>query len=761
MAYAKRFTDGGAPLPRGNEFLTALRGGDLDRSEHLLIELPESLPDHLLRGVAELHMLRERWDQAELTLSKLHKPDADAGMRQRLCRNLTSLREHRPEAYKAIADAEPGEQYELIASNSGSTTIAYRHDEKRKTVLSESGDPTASVTKVIHAIADAQAAGKALGLLGIGDGYVLAHLARNAPKLFLGRQQAIALYEPDARLVLACLMIHDYTGPDGPIEQRRIQWYVGPHWPRQLRRKCLADLMIPYPQITLRLGLSATEIQKELHLFLQEVAALDNRMRLQVQSYYQHLTRDELVNVLGSKPYRKPRVMVITTRFSTVLQFSARDTAEAFEQLGWESLLIIEPTPAHALNRMAIRQALGRFRPDLVFQIDHLRREWGDLFPSSLPSVCWVQDHLPNLTNVSAGQSVQGREFVLIPSVQRYVSNYRYPADNCLEFRKLTRVPPRPAKWTSDGDDLVYVSNWSQKPETIAADVVRDLSQVAPANLISECCQTMIDSYAAGGTLHTPGDVRRVLEKILAAREMAARDESAQLTVITALFERMNNVLYRQQGLTWATEVAEQRGLRLSLYGNGWGDHPRFAKYSRGYASYGAGLEELSRRSKINLVLEPYVCVTHQRLLDCLVAGGFVLSRAHPQTDVVQSLIDLMADERSDDKLQETIDASSRADATPGRFDPIKTLRALQDSGFLPERGLMLPQLRETTFNSAAELGERVEQFLSNPDLRRSIASEQSRAVETRYSYQAGLQNMIEWICDRLNCEELAMKLAG
>src|SRR5438046_4742060 len=77
MAYAKRFTGEGAALPGGDAFLTALRGGDLDRSDHLLIELPASLPDHLLRGVAELHMLRERWDHAELTLSKLHKPDAD------------------------------------------------------------------------------------------------------------------------------------------------------------------------------------------------------------------------------------------------------------------------------------------------------------------------------------------------------------------------------------------------------------------------------------------------------------------------------------------------------------------------------------------------------------------------------------------------------------------------------------------------------------------------------------------------------------
>src|SRR5262249_28729444 len=152
--------------------------------------------------------------------------------------------------------------------------------------------------------------------------------------------------------------------------------------------------------------------------------------------------------------------MLITTRFSTVLQYSARDTADAFEQLGWDSLVIIEPTSAHGLNRVAIRQSLARFRPDLVFQIDHLRREWGDLLPANLPSVCWIQDHLANLTNTAAGQSVQQREFVLIPSAQRYVRNYDYPQDNCLEFRKLSRVPARPEHWENDGDDLVYISNW-------------------------------------------------------------------------------------------------------------------------------------------------------------------------------------------------------------------------------------------------------------------------------------------------------------
>jgi len=47
-----------------DDFLTAMRGGDLDRSDRLLGELRSPLPDHLLLSVAELHILRERWSDA-------------------------------------------------------------------------------------------------------------------------------------------------------------------------------------------------------------------------------------------------------------------------------------------------------------------------------------------------------------------------------------------------------------------------------------------------------------------------------------------------------------------------------------------------------------------------------------------------------------------------------------------------------------------------------------------------------------------------
>jgi len=128
----------------------------------------------------------------------------------------------------------------------------------------------------------------------------------------------------------------------------------------------------------------------------------------------------------------------------------------------------------------------------------------------------------------------------------------------------------------------------------------------------------------------------------------------------------------------------------------------------------------------------------------------------------VQTLIDLFASGKVSGPLFEKVLRESRdADATPGKFDPVETLRALQAAGFMPESGPMLPRLAETTFDSMDELGAHVDRFLADADRRRSIASEQRRVVEDRYSYAAGMRRMAEWMRKRIAAEEGALRVAA
>src|SRR3954454_20913427 len=90
------------------------------------------------------------------------------------------------------------------------------------------------------------------------------------------------------------------------------------------------------------------------------------------------------------------RVMGITSRFTTFLQYSMRDWLQAFEALGHETQLLIEPEPAAQFNPLVFADAVARFRPDLIVMIDHYRGEFNGL-PANIPWVMWVQDQLPNM----------------------------------------------------------------------------------------------------------------------------------------------------------------------------------------------------------------------------------------------------------------------------------------------------------------------------------------------------------------------------
>ncbi len=688
-----------------------------------------------------------------------------------LSRNLAALRQRRPRVHAALSQAGVDGRYLPILSPTGAMTIVARQEGQLVPLIPGAANPQAWVREVMRQLAAPLASGRPIALCGMGDGHLLSAMAMNPPQLFMDMQLPIYLLEPDPSLVIACLMIHDYTGPQGPIEQERTQWFVGADCGDQFERRMMSDSFLPYPVLSIPQGLDRG-IGQRLQTVLQKRAARDARYAAQVEAYYATDRREELVQLFGDNPPRMPRVMLITTRFSTVLQYSTRDAAEAFTRLGWETHLLIEPSSHHRIDKMLMRQTVAAFRPDMVFQIDHLRQETRDVFPRNLPFVCWIQDNLSNLTNRSAGEGVGRRDFVLAPSAQRYVTNYAYPARQCLEFRKLTHVPARPAKWTSDGDDLVYVSNWSQPPQAMAKETLRSMPPEAPRPLMEACIARMLSIHDAGGSLASPGEVRRLLEETMESFEAGPIRPDIKLGIVTALHERLNIGLYRQQGLRWAMKAAKELGLTLGIYGNGWESNPEFAGHARGPVSYGKDLEALTRRSKINLVLEPYVSIAHQRLLDGLAAGGFFLLRGHVYNDLFAGLLECLAgapdEHRSFEQAMRTLDpgmrrrmtelkaACDRHDASPGEIDAVGTIRALESGGYVRSGEAMLPKLSLITFDSPEALRERVRHFLENGDERGVIAAAQREVVENRFSYEAGMKTMIGWMRDVIERENIA-----
>ncbi len=787
----------------------ALAAGDLDRADAMAASLGpiDSLGAEARKALADLHLRRQRWIQAADTLALIEPRHAGIEMQWRLARNFADLQQHRPAVYRTLTTASrPTSNCQPAISPSGAPTLAQTLPGGRPVVLTPGGDPSIATPQIVAGLSDDLKRGRCLALCGIGDGYLLTHLAANPPQLQLGQQQCIHLIEPHPEVLLAAMMIHDWSGPTGPIQDRRFQWWIGEAWSAEIHEALERDPYLPYPERPVRLSLIGDEIDATLREVLGVLIEGEKRLAARVEKKYAGFT-PRFVKTEGestprfaephgestprfaephgestprfaephgestprfAEPHRGRggKVLLLTTRFSTVLQHSTRDLAAAFEQAGWATRLPIEPSPYHRNSRRNLLRHLADFQPDLIVQIDHLRHEHGDLFPPQAPFVCWIQDDLPNLTRREAGAAIGPRDFVLTTSQAVYVNDYGYPERQCIYMPKATRLPDLDGLKRVEAPDVVYVSNASQTVDVLVDQLADEhASQPAVAQLIRAVSRHLRDAYARGECVYTIAEVHRVLLEQAGRLDLRMTDDGAFAAKMAArLFATVNNALYRQQALEWAAGACERVGLSLGLYGAGWESHPRFSRFARGSVAYGQDLEVLTRSAKVNLQIVPYMFL-HQRWLDGIAAGGFFLIRAHPMDTLaadVAAFIDgnldssigtlaqaLLAVQGETKRELENLVARRLAFDDHRGTDPIALYRQHKIEG----RDYIYrspAHLHEVRFADESSLSSLLAQFGSDPQRRTAVMRRQREYVAAHYTYSACLRRVLARVADLL-----------
>ncbi len=743
------------------QILAALRGEDAASGLRILSENQASIPAGAILEAADAMMRSRRWRDAAWLLDRLSGLDTAAQMKRFFSRNLASLAQHRPELYRLMISLPTDGNYRIGPAKTGRPTVIVR-TKGCDMALSPGNDPIGSLQQAIAQLRPALESGQPIALCGIGDGYLLYQLAHNPPKLYMDQELPVFVLEPDAQVALQCMMIHDFSGPRGPIEQARFQWFVGAEWEQALRHAVLFDSMLSCPSITVGQGLQTQAIQQSLVAIAKEIAAQDTQIKEQVEAYYAQRNPGALSAICQAKGNRKPRILLLTTRSSTVLQHSTRDIAEAFEELGWETRILIEPTNYHRVYRRAIRQAMAQFKPDLFFQIDHLRCEHDGLFPPNLPFVCWVQDHLSNLMSAQAGRTVGPADFVLSDAGATYTATHEYPARQIIPLTKLTRrIVPREICGSKQDNQIVFVSNASGTPNSLLAAALKTSGGSGrERDFLAECTRRVSDAFAFGGSLSTYLDICDVVRGTEADLKIKL-DKQGFHNIARWLTHPLADALYRQQALRWAAEAAEESGLALALYGIGWDQHPEFARFARGPIAYGAALDELTRRSAINLQVVPYLCL-HQRLLDGIATGGFFLIRRHQSDVAPQAMLDLLEDvgttartlesarkaipQSQREQFEKLVAECTRCLCSTGVEDPIEMVRSWQEAQVLVAGEGVLPHFEQVNFDDAASLRACIERFMSNPQLRSEVVGEQQRSISQRLTYSAGMSRVLSRI---------------
>ncbi len=413
-------------------------------------------------------------------------------------------------------------------------------------------------------------------------------------------------------------------------------------------------------------------------------------------------------------------VLGVTSRATTMLQYSMRDIGHTLRRFGYTFQLLIEASDHHALTALSIARALQEHDPVLVVMIDHLRYEQVDLF-YNVPMLTWIQDPLPNLMCAQAGASIGPADFVCGYFGHQCRDHHGYPPEQFFDCvlpvseRVFHDAPVSDEIRRAHDCDLMYVGHMSYSME--------------------HCRQEWLERCP--GVLHPLlerlyGEVSAMLQHgrhILTAHAELVRRCAAAVGVRLPAEQvgnladnytyRLFDIGYRHQTLQWAAAWAERRGRRLRIYGRGWEQHPTLARFAAGPLEHGEPLRRAYRCARLVLQTMPSG-FQHQRTYEALCCGALVLARYCPRDFV------LTHDDGSYDVLPEA------------------EYRRRQDLGERVEgAGRLFGNLEDLLFRDAAGLDRLAEQSLRDHERRDRMQRACVAVVREHHTYAVVLGTVL------------------
>jgi hypothetical protein len=558
------------------------------------------------------------------------------------------------------------------------------------------------------------------------------------------------------------LHLHDWREM---LADGRVRLMVGEDAVEQFMRSLAEHPRIATPKIALTLGAPLWPAGTDLgSVIAQARVPLEEEVRALMGQYaetYAGLTPRTIAARFRSG--EKLRVLGITSRYTTFLQYSMRDWLAAFERMGHTTRLLIEGAAYEQMTGLCFARACAEFRPDLIVLIDHYRGEFKTL-PTQVPCVMWVQDKLPTIFRQTAGEAQGPLDYCLGFGRLLLSQRFGYPPDRYMEATVgVDEVRFAPGRGEGRGRfacDVSFVSHASTPADALMTPQLAKAGSPQARRLLTEMFDRLRAIYESGGMVYHRLSFQKMLDEASASAGMVLEAQSRE-EVIDLFSQQINNALFRHQTLEWLAET----DVDLHLYGKGWENHPRLKRFARGVADNQRQLTEIFQTSRINLQVTPHGAV-HQRLFEGLASGGFFLIR-HTPGELVENYYKPIWEWcratgiESDDQLlaratPEVTAALAELERLLG-FSPfafgspfMEVMRLSADAGFTRSAGSIWPEYGEVAFSSRGELQGRVRRFLADDAERGRLAASMRQAVLDRFTYQSTTRRLLAFIADEL-----------
>ena len=359
-----------------------------------------------------------------------------------------------------------------------------------------------------------------------------------------------------------------------------------------------------------------------------------NRLKSSIHDYYGAISRK---NILDSIIDGKPRIMFITSRFTTAIQYYTRDCALACERLGIPNQVLIEQSNLHRLNECSILKTIDDFKPDIIFQIDHFKWEWTSI-PENIVYVTWVQDILPNIASRESALKLGPLDFILNAYVTNidYLLQYGYKRETIIDgplganpyiYKEYSLNEDEKERY---GADICLFSN-AGNPEKGLLNMI-NFVQGSPiietlVKVFKSAYREIYESFYNGKIIYSPDDNIKFLTKCFEENNISANQETIK-QLATRWWEEVTFRILRSVPLEWLHE----KGYDMKIWGAEWVDHPVLSRYAQGVAENGETLSRIINASKIVLGTNPGI-TTHPRLFESILSNSFYLGYAIPEKE--------------------------------------------------------------------------------------------------------------------------------
>ncbi len=467
-------------------------------------------------------------------------------------------------------------------------------------------------------------------------------LQARPPKAYPNFRQRLIVYQADWNEFfdgLACMGLGDEIG------NSRILWCIGNDAPAQLLSwyACRPDDVPPTMEIhnpLMRTPTSPdsrsviktidTRWSTEYDFLIRKIQARSPRDRSELVSKYARVTTEPSADVDAGGSHEPLRVLLLSSRYTTYVQHAIQDLADALTHRGCHCHIHIEQDDSQVFSNSVFLRSILEYDPDLVFSINYPRALLNEQCPIDIPHVCWVQDAMDHLLDAKVGRSMGNLDLLVGMTKNELVNHYEYPAGQVHWMPMVASSAKFSAPPLASGFecDIAWVTHQSEHPEIFKARLIESVHKrsAGDARTFESLLGDVHELVTSQPQAFLFTEIHRLVDDAFFSGQATDDQQQFRSSILNTHVIPYADRVFRHQTAAWAARIAQRRGWSFKLFGSGWENHPELAEHAAGSVSHGEALAHCYRSSGVQLHASLNQ-VTHQRVSECFLSGGFPLCR--------------------------------------------------------------------------------------------------------------------------------------